>query len=103
LARYNETLERAREVTLVRPNFQGFLPILKKAKAPVEVKDVPDRDQAVLHLGFLAAWEGFDAIAQFETVNRKVRNFGWEKKAWSAKGLFVCLDYKRFRPADESD
>jgi hypothetical protein len=101
LAHYAEVLERSREITLVRPNYRGHLPVTKKAKNPTEVKDEIDRDEAVAHLCFLAAWEGFDAIIQFGTESRKLRHFGWEKKNWSASGLFVCLDYKRFRPQED--
>jgi hypothetical protein len=58
----------------------------------VTVKDVPDRDEAILRLAFLAAEEGFNAILDVNVKSEKVRNEGWQKMRWSGSGLPVGVD-----------
>ena len=102
LQKYQEVLERSEGVKVVYATYHGFLPCLKKAKAPTEVAADAGRGISIQRLKFLAAWEGYDAVIEVETEGRKVRNHGWETKSWGARGTFACLDYKRFRPPEDS-
>jgi hypothetical protein len=101
--RYNEALERSEKVKIVRSSYHGYIPCLRKAERDTEVKDDAGRGIAVWRLKFLCAWEGFDTVIHLDTKHKKVRNEGWETKSWSASGLFVDLDHKKFRPPEESD
>lgn len=98
LARYRETAKRADDVILIRKSYKGFVPVLQRAKEATVVRRHADKRDALEHLLFLAAWNGYDAITEFETEAKKIRNHAWEKREWSASALPVKLDPKRFRP-----
>lgn len=101
LARYDEVLARSEVVVVVYDSYRGFVPCLRKAKEPTRVRaGDAGRGIVIQRLKFLAAWDGFDAVIELETKAEKVRNHGWETKAWSGQGLFACLDHKRFRPPE---
>lgn len=102
LNKYKQAIISSKEVMLVRKSYRGKLPLLQKAKAPHFVKNHTDKKEATLHLAFLARWNGFDSVVEFEENCEKVRDNGFERKAWSAGGLFVNLDMKRFRPDPDS-
>jgi hypothetical protein len=101
VAKYDEVFARSEHVRIIHDTFHGFIPTFKKAKFPTEVKEADlGRGIAIQRLKFLAAWEGYDSVVQLSTTGDKVRNHGWETKAWSAKGLFANVDYKKFRPPE---
>ncbi len=102
LDHYEEVLARSEKITLVRTSYRGYIPYLKKAKDPSEVVDDAGRGIAIWRLKFLAAWQGYDTVIELEAEHRKIRNFGYESKVWSARGHFVCLDHVKFRPPEES-
>lgn len=98
LEKYRAAEEASGSVVLIRKSFRGFVPVLQKAKAPTEVKRHVDKNDALNHLLFLAAWNGYDAIMDYEGTAKKIRNHAWEKREYSASALSVRLDRKRFRP-----
>lgn len=102
LENYRNTLEAAKEVTLVRKSYKGFLPILTKNKDITTVKNHTDKQDATMHLAFLAKHSGYDFVVYFDENCEKVRYHGWERKAWSASGQFVRLDPKRFHAEPDS-
>lgn len=86
------TMALAREVYIFFDTQKRKPRLLSKAKLPVTVKDVPDRDEAILRLAFLAAEDGFNAILDVNVKSEKVRNEGWQKMRWSGSGLPVGVD-----------
>lgn len=98
LAHYDEVLARAHEVTVISKFFRGQIPTLKRARVKTSVDEHIDEKQAVEHLQFLAAWEGYDSVIQLEKESRQVRNHGYQTSRWKATGLFANLDHRRFRP-----
>lgn len=102
LHKYQEVEEAAKEVLLIRKSYKGFLPILRKNKENTTVKNHTDKKSATMHLAFLALWNGYDSVVHFSEECEKVRNSGWERKAWKASGLFVTLDKKRLRVEPDS-
>lgn len=103
LEKYDEVLARSEQITIVRSSFRGYIPCFQKADGFTEVKDDAGKGIAVWRLKFLAAWHGYDSIIELEAEHHKHRNFGWESKAWSARGQFANIDHKRFHPPEESD
>jgi hypothetical protein len=102
LEKYNTTVEASKDVLLVRKSFKGFLPIKTKGKDIVTVKNHTDKQDATMHLAFLASWNGFDVVVKFDEECEKVRYHGWEKKAWKASGHFVTMDMSRFHGEPDS-
>src|SRR4051812_31582429 len=54
LETYEQTLELARQVSIIPKNYKGHVRIQKKALQSVAVKDIEDRDEAILQIAYLA-------------------------------------------------
>src|SRR3989344_455563 len=87
LAKYDETLERARDVYVFFGADRHAPHPLKKAKWDVEITDCKDRDETILRLGFRAAEQGFNALLKGRVAANQVRNHGYQKSVWEGKGL----------------
>lgn len=98
--KYEEIAARAKQVTVVRDNYRGQVPCLKKIALPKVVKKHADEFHAIEHLRFLAAYEGYDAVVELSTKGDQKRNAGWQTTEWSASGHFANLNHKRYRPQD---
>lgn len=98
LAHYDEMVEKSEEITIVSKAFRGQVPCIKRMQEPSHVKDHLDLKEAVAHLKFLAAWEGFDAVVGVENFSTKVRRHGYQHMEWKVVGHFAHLDRRRFRP-----
>jgi hypothetical protein len=83
---YEENLEKAKGVTVLFKNSKSTVRYQGRSVDGVVVKESPDRNQAILQLAFLAAKAGFNAIVEVEVSSQKVRNYGWQKSAWSGQG-----------------
>ena len=103
LEKYDLARSAADEVTLVAKAYRGEVPTLARAKGVTEVADHVDSRDAIRHLQFLAAWEGYDAVLGVESSARKLRNHGYETRRWSARGTFAKLDHGRFDSSSEAD
>lgn len=97
IEKYNEVLDRAREVIVVKKAYRGPITISKKKNETTTVKRKADEKIAVAQLQFLAAWEGFNAVLQLETDSFSKKNAGWETSEWSATGVFAEIDQEKFR------
>ena len=103
LARYDEILERAKNVIFLTNAFKGHLPILKRAKTDVEIEGIMDRDELILRLGFLAAEAGYNSLIRSEVVSKKIRNEAYQKSEWSGHGTPALLDEKKFKIQEERE
>ena len=92
LEKYQALVNLAEEMHFLSKNYKGSLPIKRKAKAPFSVKRHEDKGQAILHLKFLAAQAGYNAIVYGVIENKKIRNHAFETKEWQVTGLAVELD-----------
>jgi hypothetical protein len=97
LARYLETLEKAKEVVFLTSSYRGPLPMLKKAKYEVHHSGSPDRDELILRLAFLAAHDGFNALVQGEIISKKVRNHGYQRSEWEGRAIPASMDIDKLR------
>ncbi|RZA08440.1 MAG: hypothetical protein EOP11_04865 [Proteobacteria bacterium] len=100
--KYEAVRAKAKDITVVRDNYRGHVPCLKRVNTPVVVKRHADEFHASEHLRYLAALEGYDSIVDFSTLGVQKRNAGWQTTEWSARGYFANLNHKRYRPQDES-
>lgn len=98
--KYEEVRARAAKITIVRDNYRGLVPCLKRVNTPVTVKRHADEFHATEHMRYLAAEEGYDAIVDFSTEGKQKRNAGWQTTEWSARGYFANLNHKKYRPQD---
>ena len=93
--RYQEVMNRARDAYFFFTTQRAQIPVLAKATTKVEIKSCTDRDESVLRLAFLAAEQGHNAVLEAEVVSTKVRDEGYQKTIWKAKGLPVTVDVER--------
>ena len=103
LAKYEEILERAKNVMFLTNAFKGHLPILKKSRTDVSVDKMSDRDELILRLGYLAAEAGFNALIYSEVVSKKIRNEAYQKSEWSGHGTPALLDETKFKLQEERE
>ena len=95
LAKYNETLARAKNVNYWPRAYRGHIPILKKAREEISVASGRDRDDILLKMGFIAAEMGFNGLVRGELVSRKVRDEGYQKMEWSGRATPCNVDEEK--------
>jgi hypothetical protein len=86
-AEYDATFERAKGINVLYRNSKSLHNTLRKAEKALKVENSPDRDEAIFALAFQAAEGGFNAIMDVEVSSQKLRNAGWQKTSWSARGV----------------
>jgi hypothetical protein len=85
-SQYDAAAEQAKQVNVIFKGSKSLMRVLRKADKPLEIKDSPDRDEAILALAFYAAREGYNTIMDVEVSSQKVRNEGYQKMSWSSRG-----------------
>jgi hypothetical protein len=96
LEEYREVLERARQVYFFFDTRKKPVPVLKRSRDAIEVARCADRDETILRLGFLAAFQGFNAVVDAEVVGDKVRNRAYQTTAWRGRGWPAQVDAEKF-------
>jgi len=89
---YREVLERAKLVYFFFASQKRAIPLIKKAKDRIYVKDCLDRDETVLRLAFQAAEQNHNAVIEAEVVGAKVRNHAYQTSRWSGEGIAATVD-----------
>lgn len=95
LQEYEATLERAREVHFWPKSFKGHIHTVRKSEKEVTVDGAADRDEVTMHLAFVAAQKGYNAVIKAELTSQKVRNFGYQTTTWSGRALPAQIDEAR--------
>ncbi|MGK5084729.1 hypothetical protein WDW37_15655 [Bdellovibrionota bacterium FG-1] len=95
LDEYQRIMALAREVYFFFGALRHPLPVLRRAKVPVQIADCIDRDETILRLGFLAAEAGYNGIIEAEVTGEKVRNNGYQKTRWQGIGRPAEIDTGR--------
>ncbi len=78
---YLEIMERAKQVYAFFK--KDHIPLIRRSKNPVSVKDCPDYDETLLRLAFFAAEQSFNALLEVNLVSEKVFNHGYQSLIWS--------------------
>jgi hypothetical protein len=92
LERYTEILARAEEAFIFFTSQKAFIPLIVKSKEIFRVANIPDRDEAILRLAFLAARKDFNAVMEVEVVGEKVRDGAYQTMKWRAQGHPAKVD-----------
>lgn len=92
LTHYEETSERAQNVYVFFTTQRKEVPLLKKAKETLSIKECADRDETILRLAFIAAEQGYNALIDTEVVYQKVRNHAHQKTLWRGTGIAAQID-----------
>ena len=94
--RYDETVERAKQVIFLTDTYKGYLPVQKKAKLSVSVKGCVDRDEVVMRLAFMAAQQGFNSLIKSDVKAIKIRkDAAYQTSEWQGHGTPADVDESR--------
>lgn len=100
LESYNETLERAKSVYVFFTSQKKEIPLIKKSKDKITVKDRPDRDEVIFRLGFLAAAQSYNAIVQVDVTSEKHQHGKHQKSIWRGTAIPALVDSEKMDRRD---
>lgn len=83
---YLEIMRRARQVYIFRKK-EKEIPLIRREKVLLTVKDCADQKETILRLAFKAAERNMNAVVQVEENVKTVRVGGYQKSSWSATGF----------------
>ncbi len=92
LADYDEVMERAKKIYVFYKTQRKPIPLLKRAKERVDVKNCPDKNETLLRLAFFAAEESYNAIVDVDVFSEKMRNKGFEKSNYQGSCVPAQID-----------
>lgn len=92
LTRYEETREKAEQVFVFFKTQRKEIPLIRRSKETLRIRDCTDRDETILRLAFMAAQEGFNALIDTEVSDQKVRNHAHQKTLWHGSGEGAMID-----------
>lgn len=95
LTDYEETMRRARDVSVYFKNQSKETRLMKRSKEIFRVADCPDRDETVLRLAFQAASRGYDVLIDVDVTSEKVRHGGYQTLKWSGTAVPVHPSSRR--------
>lgn len=103
-AAHAEMLERAKKIYVFEK--KHHIPLIQRSKQQVSVRDCPDREEALLRLGFFAAEQGFNALVESKLVSEKVfvngyQSLNWSGSAYPAQIRAESLEENRLRAKTE--
>ncbi len=102
---YLELLEQAKNVYVFFKKHS--VPLIKRSKTQVSVKDCPDREETLLRLAFLAAEQSFNALIEVNLNSEKVFDAGgyqylnWSGTAFPAEVRSASLVENRWKKKKE--
>jgi len=80
---YNETMEKAKLVTVFLKNQSKESRIYKSTEPPIYVEDCPDAEETLLRLAFIAVQNHFNGLVNVDITSKKVRIDGYQTQIWS--------------------
>ena len=89
---YDETRERSKQVYVIFNTQRARLPILKRSKVKLVIKNCIDRDETISRLAFQATQMGFNAIIDGDVRAEQIRNAGYQTSAWHGVGYAAEVD-----------
>ncbi|MBX9766773.1 MAG: hypothetical protein K2X47_05830 [Bdellovibrionales bacterium] len=95
-------MSRARKVLVIDKPRRMPLPLIKKSKQLLTVRECADKDEALMRLAFQAAELGFNAIIKVEMEYQKVRIQDYQTTLWHATGFPADLDPVRLERQNSS-
>lgn len=87
LESYNETMERARDITVYYKAEGKETRRVKRVEKPVFIKNCLDRNELILRLAFAAAHIGCNAMIDIDLVCEKVHDQAYQTAIWHGSGI----------------
>ena len=84
---YEQTATAARDVAVFFKTQSKETRLLSRLEKPLTIDHCADRDEAIMHLAFLATRAGFNGLIDVDVSSRKVRNEAYQTLVWKASGV----------------
>jgi hypothetical protein len=97
LESYERTLRKAKAVFVFLKTKGEETRLFSRSEKPLQVRDCPDREEAILRLAFLAAEKDCNTIIDVDIRSEKVRNQAYQTMKWHITGVPSRVDPKRLK------
>ena len=97
LQKYEETMEKAREIIIFSKDETKKTGHLKRKELPYKVEDCEDKDEAILRLSFFAVEDGFNCLLDVHVTHRKIIVGSHKKTIFSATAIPIQIDHSEVR------
>lgn len=87
LANYNDTMEKAKELSVFFKKQGKETRLIRRIEDPISVATCDDYNECLLRLAFMAVQSGHNAIIDVEIVSQKVRNGSYQLTRWSGTAV----------------
>lgn len=95
LQKYNDDLEKARNVFVFYKAENKESRFFKRVEGPVKIADVPDREETILRLAYLAVQVNCNAIVDVDLVSEKIKTGSYQTSKWSGTANPVEVDPRK--------
>ncbi|OFZ11205.1 MAG: hypothetical protein A2Z20_10955 [Bdellovibrionales bacterium RBG_16_40_8] len=90
---FHDILRRAKAVNVYSKKQGTETRFFRRIEKPVKVENYDDRNEALLHLTFLAAQKGFDTVVDLDLKSKKVNLDGnYKKLVWSGTAVPIKVN-----------
>lgn len=87
IASYEETMEKARNLTIFYNTDSKLTRNFKRTEKPVKVSKCTDREETLLRLAFLAVMGNFNALLDVEVIPEKIRSGTYQTTIYSGSAI----------------
>lgn len=93
LAQYEELVSKAKEIMIFTKIQSRETRFIKRTDELYQIKDCPDRNEAIMRMAVMAATAGFNAVIDIIIESKKVKlDTSYQTHTWNATGIPVHLD-----------
>ncbi len=103
LQSYEETMELARKAYFFFKTQKRTIPVLRRARFPIQIVDCADRDETILRLAFHAVSDGYNAIIEADVLSEKVRMGVYQTTRWKGTGVAAEADKVKLDRSEHYD
>ena len=86
-ADYNETMEKAKDISVYNKKQGKETRLIKRLEEPVHVDDCDDYEETILRLAFLTVKANYNSLVDMDIVSKKVKTDGYQSTKFSGTGI----------------
>lgn len=95
LAKYEEILERAKNINTYDISQSSETRLMKRTEKPIQVSNCHDTKEALMHLALKAAEKGFNTLLDVNIKSEKSNEKSYKKKTYSGTAVPINLDVSK--------
>ncbi len=94
---YEETMQKAREVSLFYKDQGKETRRMVRAEKPIVIENCLDKDELILRLAFRAAEESFNTLVDVDLVSQKVKQGNYQHLIWKGTAVPISLEPEKLK------